>query len=1213
MNQGVNLGSATMARLTNAQALVVEVVRDLLRAPVPQTDAAIKRALAAIGEFTGIDRAYVFRIEDAGTISMTHEWVAPGTVAVMHINQGTPVAVIGAWVAAFEQDRTVWIADVSALPETAPERFGLVNQGVQSVLMAPMSEAGKVIGFLGYDCVAATKSFLEGEVLLLRSVADVVTTVVGRRKDAVQIDLSQRAMRDARNSLQATLYALPDLVLQVSAEGRYIGWHTASPDLLMVPPEQFIGRLIEDVLPPHLAAIARAAMKDAADHGRSRSRRFGASVRGADRWMELTVVTRPSDECGEPPGYVFVERDVTEDHERRKTIERLGELALRTVNLVIVTDAEQRIEWVNPAFEATTGYTLNEIKGLRPGAFLQSPNTDQPTRARIREALAAGRPVRETILNLHKDGSPYWLDLDIQTLRDEFGAISGFVAVETVVSDRVEEERQKRAYERQAEDAGRRLINAVEALPDAFVYYDQDDRLVLCNENYRSFYPLSADVMVPGVRYSDILRQSLARGEHQAAIGREEDWLAQQLAAHGALHSEREQNLADGRWLRVIDKATPDGGRVGLRSDITALKHAERRLGNIIEAADVGTWEWHVADGNTVYNERWASLLGETLASLGATDVTKWQSLTHPDDLGIVEAKMAQVLRRERDQFDAEMRMRHRDGHWVWIRSRGRVVSWSVTGEPLIMAGVHLDDTVRKTLQTELEAERDYLSRLMETSVSGIIVMDENGVITFANHEAEKVLGIAASSIEGELFDAPEWHITAADGGPMAVEQLPFNLVRTTGQAVRDLRHAIVWPDGRRRILSVNAAPLLTAGAATRVVCSVADITDQVRADDALRAALDRAESANRLKSQFVANMSHEIRTPLNGVLGMAELLDDALSDPDHKRMIATIRDSGETLLGVLNDILDMSKIEAGKMEVEELPFVPSELARKVEALHAVQAQEKGLYFSVMMDVDADRPRVGDLHRLLQVLHNLVGNAMKFTERGEVTVAFGCKVGRPFSIEVRDTGIGMTPEQVTRVFEDFEQADGTTTRRFGGTGLGLSIVRRLVLLMGGEINVASVKDQGTTVRIQLPLANADGVAKPVTIQPVGSLAGLRVLIADDNATNRAILDAMLTGMQVTTTMVVNGREAVEAFAPDRFDAVLLDISMPEMDGITALKTIIARTAAAGDAMPPVVAITANAMSHQVQEYLDCGFSAHVAKPFRRQDLTECLRRLVRVE
>ena len=392
-----------------------------------------------------------------------------------------------------------------------------------------------------------------------------------------------------------------------------------------------------------------------------------------------------------------------------------------------------------------------------------------------------------------------------------------------------------------------------------------------------------------------------------------------------------------------------------------------------------------------------------------------------------------------------------------------------------------------------------------------------------------------------------------------------------------------------------------------------------VRSSTQLEEARAKAEEMSRAKSIFLANMSHEIRTPLNGVLGMAEILQGLVSTPEKQRMVSTIRQSGETLLTVLNSILDMSKIEAGKMELETVPIVLSEILGQVEALHRVKAEEKGLDLQVLTSAGSDVARMGDPHRLIQILNNLLSNAIKFTEHGHVRLKLSCRPGKPVTIDISDTGVGMTEAQLSRVFESFEQADGSMTRRFGGTGLGLSIVRQLILLMGGMITMQSRPGEGTDVRVVIPLPEAAVGAIPVAaaeaVLDTSILAGKRLLVADDNLTNRLVLSEMLAQTGVTVTMVENGQEAVSTWVraldeDQPFDLLLLDITMPVLDGLGALSMI--RAAEAERRRPPVaaVAVTANAMPHQVADYIMGGFDTHLAKPFKRRELLHALTTLL---
>jgi CheY-like chemotaxis protein len=338
----------------------------------------------------------------------------------------------------------------------------------------------------------------------------------------------------------------------------------------------------------------------------------------------------------------------------------------------------------------------------------------------------------------------------------------------------------------------------------------------------------------------------------------------------------------------------------------------------------------------------------------------------------------------------------------------------------------------------------------------------------------------------------------------------------------------------------------------------------------------------------------------------MAELLADRLEGAEEREMLGVIREPGRALMTILNDILDFSKMEAGRLDLETAPVSLPEIGRRVEAVHALKAEEKGLGFSVIVGPEASAPRLGDAHRIQQILHNLIGNAIKFTDRGWVSVAIDA-TGPDVAIHVRDEGCGMTAEQAARVFEEFSQADSSTPRRFGGTGLGLAIVKGLVDAMGGAVALETAPDEGTEIRVTLPLPLAAADVAPQ--RPTGATAlpaGLRVLAADDNEINRIVLSRFLETLDISATVVEGGREAIAAGAAGGFDAILLDISMPGIDGVEALAGIRAGEAARGAPPTPALAVTANAMAHQIEAYRAAGFDGHVAKPIRRDDLIAAL-------
>ncbi|HKP79126.1 MAG TPA: ATP-binding protein [Phenylobacterium sp.] len=382
---------------------------------------------------------------------------------------------------------------------------------------------------------------------------------------------------------------------------------------------------------------------------------------------------------------------------------------------------------------------------------------------------------------------------------------------------------------------------------------------------------------------------------------------------------------------------------------------------------------------------------------------------------------------------------------------------------------------------------------------------------------------------------------------------------------------------------------------------------DLKRAMRELELARDAANAANVLKTQFLANMSHEIRTPLNGVLAMAEVMALGQLDQVQRDRLDVIRRSGGLLLAVLNDVLDLSKIEAGKLTLFEDDFEVESAIEQARENFEVMARSKGLSFEIVVAEDARGWWRGDADRLRQIVGNLLSNAVKFTPQGSVSAHVGLNAAGGLCIVVRDTGVGISADKLPSLFEKFTQADNSATRRFGGTGLGLAICRELTQMMGGSIDVESREGHGSTFTVELPLTRgrpaSQDVAEPA---PASDDGDLRLLAAEDNPTNQQVLAAVLGSLGIEVHIVPDGKEAVEAWRTGSYDLILMDIQMPVMDGITAASTIREAEKTSGRRRTPIVALTANALTHQVEEYLAVGMDAHVAKPIEIAKLYDAI-------
>lgn len=473
---------------------------------------------------------------------------------------------------------------------------------------------------------------------------------------------------------------------------------------------------------------------------------------------------------------------------------------------------------------------------------------------------------------------------------------------------------------------------------------------------------------------------------------------------------------------------------------------------------------------------------------------------------------------------------------------------------------------------------------------------------------------------------AVTWSASSDLGAAYAVYLLVGSIMHTVSFA--HLNRSAFWILNAPAALALAAQPLLvgiahrswvdalcmTVAVALMSICTVKvwrslreSWSRELALRDELRAALVQAEAASEAKSAFLATMSHEIRTPLNGILGMSQALEADETCSDRREKLRIVSQSGEMLRAILNDVLDMSKIEAGMVRLEDIDLDLGRIMDDVAATFAPSAAQRELLLTVRTaGVGCYR---GDPVRIRQVLSNLISNALKFTHEGSIDVVASEDGGRVV-IEVADTGIGIEQSETALLFSKFVQADASTTRRYGGTGLGLPITRELVELMGGTISVRSVPGQGSTFRVELPLSPSSNLfaAPRQTGSGTANAGAIKVLAAEDNATNRMVLKVLLGGAGIDPVMVNNGQEAVEAWEREPWDLILMDVQMPVLDGPTAAARIRAAEVSTGRARTPILAVTANALDHQIALYRASGMDDHVTKPILTGDLFAAIER-----
>jgi PAS domain S-box-containing protein len=642
-----------------------------------------------------------------------------------------------------------------------------------------------------------------------------------------------------------------------------------------------------------------------------------------------------------------------------------------------------------------------------------------------------------------------------------------------------------------------------------------------------------------------------------------------------------------------------------------SLAEERERLDNILRGTDAGTWEWNVQTGETRFNERWAGIIGRTLGELEPVSIETWLQHSHPDDLATSSERLQAHFNGNTSNYECEARMRHRDGSWVWVLDRGRVRSWTSDGRPEWMYGTRQDITERKKSQERIARSEELLRGAIGAVDEAFVLYDPKDRFLFCNDKYREVYpGVAHLMTTGTRFE---------------------DIVRA-GAERGDYKEAIgrvdAWVTERmeaHRSGNTELIQKLSNGRTLRIierrlpdghtVGFRIDITHLVQVKE-------EAQEASRIKGEFLANMSHEIRTPLNAMIGMTHLLEDTQLSPYQAQLLEKSQVAGRSLLGLVNDVLDLAKIEAGGIQLHVEPFQPQTLISEMDSLFRPQAEASGIWYTIHLEEDVPAVLLGDVQRIRQIFTNLIGNALKFTQAGQISVTWGLVKSALGDVDsavrlrgsVQDTGMGIEPEAQERLFHPFTQADTSTTRRFGGTGLGLSIVHKLAEIMGGSVGLKSTPGKGSEFWFELVLQRPAQGEAPSRMKLDGrisargpahgpALHNVSLLLVDDSEVNLEVAEGLLTRVGARVMVARDGREALETLRvkPHAFDAVLMDLQMPEMDGVEATQRI--RSELALLALP-IIAVTAGALAEERQRAFDAGMNGFVTKPLDPEKLVQ---------
>ena len=650
-----------------------------------------------------------------------------------------------------------------------------------------------------------------------------------------------------------------------------------------------------------------------------------------------------------------------------------------------------------------------------------------------------------------------------------------------------------------------------------------------------------------------------------------------------------------------------------LREKIDALQRYRQRLAQAQAFARSGTWEYDI-------NNEWIHLSKEceTLYGLDegefAGTFEAFIKLVHPDDREYVINMHHFMAEEHKSVFqEYEHRIIKKDGSICWTKQSAGVVR-DDTGNKIV--GFVMDITERKQADVALQESWAKMQAITDSAQDAIIMMGPDGEITYWNPMAETIIGYKAYEVmEKDLHYllAPERYHEDY------IKALPEFQRTGQGNAVgKTLELTAIGKDGREFPISLSMSSVSLQGQ-WHAVGIIRDISYQKMAEDALIQAKESAEAANRAKSEFLANMSHEIRTPINGIRGMMQLLQMSELDREQQEFVDLSINSAKRLTRLLSDILDLSRVEAGKMTIQEEEFSLRELNDSVNDLFRIAANKKGISLDFSIHQDLPDTVIGDSSRVSQIMFNLVGNAIKYTDHGTVSMDMMLTPpGKDSDIRIlftiSDSGIGIPDDKIEALFKPFVQVDGSQTRQYQGAGLGLAIVQRLVDLMGGTINITSQVGEGTSIYVVLPFKLPEGASVPKHHQTkplLHSEKSLRILLAEDDPTNQYTTQKLLERVGHTVSLAENGQQVLDLLKAQDFDVILMDIRMPVMDGVEAARIIRSSTDPGVKKDIPIIALTAHAMQGDREKYLEAGMNDYLAKPVDMTNLVKALLRLAK--
>ncbi|UIE38007.1 PAS domain S-box protein [Leptodesmis sichuanensis] len=1051
--------------------------------------------------------------------------------------------------------------------------------------------------------------------------------MVGLQRDISDRKQAEIDLRESQKFLQTVIDTFPLVVFWKDRQSVYLGCNSKSAIVAgLSSPTEIIGKTDYDM--PWAAAEAelyRADDREVMESGHAKLGIIETQLRadGSKVWIETNKLPLRNLN-GEVIGVLGTYQDITDrkqaEADLRNSEERFRAAFEQAAVGMVQVDLEGRFTQMNQKFCDIVGYSESELL-LKSFGEITHPDDLAADEANVRRLLAgeASTFVMEKRY-FRKNGTIVWVNLSVSLVKNSAGEPQYFIAVIEDISSRKQAEQQLRAERL-------RLKLALEAA-DMGTWESNLETGIWSARTEEIFG------YAPGTFPGD--REAFLRLVHIDDQERVFAALFHSFATRSPYKVEYRINHLNGelRWVavngKVVESEDGSGLRiVGVALDITerkqaeaALRDSEERLRLALAAANQGLYDLNVQTGKAIVSPEYAAMLGYDPATFEETNA-KWIERLHPDDIEPIAATYRAYVAGEIPDYRVEFRQRAQEGDWKWILSLGKIVAWDEAGQPLRMLGTHTDIDDRKRVEEELRQAISINQALLNAIPDLILRMSRDGIY----RDCIPSYNVILLTPHDELVGKSIWEILPAD---LAQQRLDA-IERAFQTGLPQIHEYQIYIDGELRYEEARC-----------VVCRddeamvlVRDITDRKRAEIALQQlnqeleqrihdrtlelqkAMEAAKSANLAKSTFLANMSHELRTPLNAILGFAQLLSrDVTMAAEQRHQLAIINNSGKHLLNLINDILEMSKIEAGRIQFEASSFDLSLLLDLLEEMFQMRAREKGLHLIVERAAGLPRYVRTDEHKLRQVLINLLGNAIKFTLAGQVELhirpsAGGLASELGLEFQVCDTGIGIASDELESLFEPFTQSRSRQVFQ-EGTGLGLSISRQFVQLLGGDLRVTSTQGVGSSFSFSIPVQPVEGAECPSTASGP-TILGLaanqpsyRILVAEDIETNRLLMVQLLQSLGFAVQSAGTGEEAIAVWEHWQPQLIWMDMRMPGMDGYEATRQIRARERQRGGEFVPtiIIALTASAFEEDRARVLAAGCDDFVRKPFQEAELLE---------